>query len=173
MFFLAFLDLIKLSISCFSWCHLKQCNSQERKYSWTFKYCVTKSLRRSSCVHLIAVALFHRMAWQRLWEVPMIHNLSLAPSVLLHFCLFFFIFILPFSAIFQVMASQQPNLKFFLLRHLGFCTFLTFVYLNIFSPYCVIFQKMAWQRKSPMIYNLSLSANFSSPNQFCFLRIVF
>ena len=88
------------------------------------------------------------------------------------FC-FFFIFILPFSAIFQMMASQQPNLKFFLLRHLGFCTFLTFVYLNIFSPYCVIFQKMAWQRKSPMIYNLSLSANFSSPNQFCFLRIVF
>ena len=86
------------------------------------------------------------------------------------FC-FFFIFILPFSAIFQVMASQQPNLKFFLLRHLGFCTFLTFVYLNIFSPYCVIFQKMAWQRKSPMIYNLSLSANFSSPNQFCFLQI--
>ena len=129
---------------------------------------------RSSCVHLIAVALFHRMAWQRLWEVPMIHNLSLAPSWLLHFFVcFFFIFILPFSAIFQVMASQQPNLKFFLLRHLGFCTFLTFVYLNIFSPYCVIFQKMAWQRKSPMIYNLSLSANFSSPNQFCFLRIVF
>ena len=101
----------------------------------------------------------------------MIHNLSLAPSWLLHF--FFYIFILPFSAIFQVMASQQPNLKFFLLRHLGFCTFLSFVYLNIFSPYCVIFQKMAWQRKSPMIYNLSLSANFSSPNQFCFLRIVF
>ena len=101
----------------------------------------------------------------------MIHNLSLAPSWLLHFFVCFFIFILPFSAIFQVMASQQPNLKFFLLRHLGFCTFLTFVYLNIFSPYCVIFQKMAWQRKSPMIYNLSLSANFSSPNQF--LRIQF
>ena len=103
----------------------------------------------------------------------MIHNLSLAPSWLLHFFGCFFIFILPLPAIFQVMASQQPNLKFFLLRHLGFCTFLTFVYLNIFSPYCVIFQKMAWQRKSPMIYNLSLSANFSSPNQFCFLRIVF
>ena len=90
LIFLAFLDLIKLSISCFSWCHLKQCNSQERKYSWTFKYCVTKSLRRSSCVHLIAVALFHRMAWQRLWEVPMIHNLSLAPSWLLHFFVFCF-----------------------------------------------------------------------------------
>ena len=127
---------------------------------------------RSSCVHLIAVALFHRMAWQRLWEVPMIHNLSLAPSWLLHFFGCFFIFILPLPAIFQVMASQQPNLQFFLLRHLGFCTFLSFVYLNIFSPYCVIFQKMAWQRKSPMIYNLSLSANFSSPNQFCFLLFV-
>ena len=170
MFFLAFLDLIKLSISCFSWCHLKQCNSQERKYAWTFKYCITEYGE-------VLVSIWSQWPYFTGWLGNVCEKSQWSTIYLLHhlgFCIFLFfvfIFILPFSAIFQVMASQQPNLKFFLLRHLGFCTFLTFVYLNIFSHYCVIFQKMAWQRKSPMIYNLSLSANFSSPNQFCFLQI--
>ena len=140
--FFAFLDLIKLSISCFSWCHLKQCNSQERKYSWTFKYCVTKSLRRSSCVHLIAVALFHRMAWQRLWEVPMIHNLSLAPSWLLHFFVFFYILFALFchisgDGIAATKSTIFPLAPSWLLHFSLFCV------LKYFLPYCVIFQK-AW-----------------------------
>ena len=122
---------MKLSISCFSWCHLKQCNSQERKYSWTFKYCVTE-------YGDVLVSIWSQWPYFTGWLGNVCEKSQWSTIYLLHhlgFCIFlffFYIFILPFSAIFQVMASQQPNLQFFLLRHLGFCTFLSFVYLNIF-----------------------------------------
>ena len=88
------------------------------------------------------------------------------------FCCFFYIHFALFchisgDGIAATKSTIFPLAPSWLLHFSHFCV------LKYFLPYCVIFQKMAWQRKSPMIYNLSLSANFSSPNQFCFLLIAF
>ena len=87
------------------------------------------------------------------------------------FC-FFFIFFLPFSAIFQVMASQQPNLQFFLLRHLGFCTFLSFVYLNIFCLIVSYFRRLG--SENPQWSTIYLSQQiFHRQTNFVFFKLLF
>ena len=92
VFFLAFLDLIKLSISCFSWCHLKQCNSQERKYSWTFKYCVTEYWE-------VLVSIWSQWPYFTGWLGNVCEKSQWSTIYLLHhlgFCIFLVVFLYSF-----------------------------------------------------------------------------